>query len=461
LFSFLSKFVIFQKRRRAVEIIAEQARIWERPIHLLQQLIRFDTTNPPGNEAECIGYLDRLLTSAGILTNILAQDPARPNLIARLAGRGDAPPLLLYAHIDVVSTENQTWQYPPFEGKIVDGLLWGRGTIDDKGGAAMSLCAFLRAKAEGLIPPGDVIIAILCDEEDGGNFGAKYLVENYPNQFEGVRYAIGETGGFTFYINGQKFYPMMIAEKRMCGITATVRGPAVHAAVYIVHGGAAAKMGAFLTRLDKAHLPVHITPAVHQMFETISKSMPFPANLVFRQLLNPALADKVLDLLGTRGQALYPLLHNSVNITGIHGGEQIVGTPAKVTANIFTMLLPGYSPEDMLAELRQIAEEEVELEVVYTGETIPEQPDLGLYNTLCEILREGDPQGVPLPLLFTSPTDARHFDKLGIQTYGFQPMKLPQDVDIATLAHGPDERIPVEALEFGTTAIYKALQRFG
>jgi acetylornithine deacetylase/succinyl-diaminopimelate desuccinylase-like protein len=128
---------------------------------------------------------------------------------------------------------------------------------------------------------------------------------------------------------------------------------------------------------------------------------------------------------------------------------------------ICTMLLPGYSPEDMLSELRQIAGEEVKLEVVFAGETVPEKPDLGLYDTLCEILREGDPQGVPLPLLFISPTDARHFNKLGIQAYGFQPMKLPPEVDIAILSHGPDERMPLEALEFGTTAIYKSLQRFG
>ncbi len=113
-----------------------------------------------------------------------------------------------------------------------------------------------------------------------------------------------------------------------------------------------------------------------------------------------------------------------------------------------------------MAEIRQIVGKDVELEVVSTGETIPEKPDLGLFDTLCEILREGDPEGVPLPLLFTSPTDARHFDKLGIQTYGFQPMKLPADIDIATLAHGPDERISIDAVEFGADAIYKVLQRF-
>lgn len=114
-------------------LVGDATTIYERPVELLRRLIRFDTTNPPGNEAQCIGYIDSLLTSAGIRTTILAQDPVRPNLVARLAGRGDAPPLLLYAHIDVVPTANQVWQYPPFEGRVVNGLIWGRGALDDKG----------------------------------------------------------------------------------------------------------------------------------------------------------------------------------------------------------------------------------------------------------------------------------------------------------------------------------------
>ncbi len=443
-----------------MERLADATRIHERPDELLQQLIRFNTTNPPGNEAACVSCLDNLLMDAGLQTTILAQKPARPNLIARLPGRGDAPPLLLYAHVDVVTTENQTWQHPPFEAHIADGVLWGRGAIDNKGGAAMSICAFLRAHADGLTPPGDVILAILCDEEQGGDFGARYLVEKHPEQFAGVRYAIGECGGFTFHLNGQRFYPIMVSEKRICILKATVSGPAAHAAVYEVHGGAAARMGALLTRLDRARLPVHVTPAVRQMVETMAGSMPFPAGLVFRQLRNPALAGHVLRLLGPQGLALHALLHNTLNVISIHGGEQTGGTPASASAGIFTMLLPGYGPDDILGELRPVLGPDVALEVAWTGEAIPDQPDLALFGTLSAILREADPLGIPFPLLFTSPTDARTFDRLGIQTYGFQPMLLPPGFDIATLAHAADERIPVDALEFGTQALYKLLQRF-
>ncbi len=435
--------------------------IYRRPAELLQQFIRFDTTNPPGNEAEIIAFINQILTGSGLSTNLFAKDPARPNLVARLPGQGTAPPLMLYAHVDVVSTENQAWQYPPFEARNVNGVIWGRGALDDKGGTAMSLSAFLRAKAEGFVPPGDVLLVILCDEESGGSMGAGFLVQEHPDLFAGVRHAIGEVGGFTFHLVGRSFYPIMVTEKRMCVIRATVQGPAHHAAAMVVRGGAAARMGALLTRLDRAHPSVHLTPAVRQMIETIASHAPFPTGPVLRQLANPTLSGRVLAMLGSAGEAFYPLLHNTWNVTKIQGGEQTAGTPAEVAAELFGMLLPGFTPEDLVVELRRIAGPGVDFEVTVPGETIPAEADMGLYETLCEIIKEGDPQGIPSPLLISTPTDARHFDRLGIQTYGFQPMKLPPEVEIAALAHAADERIPVEALNFGTEALYKLLHRFG
>ncbi len=142
--------------------------IYERPTELLQTLIRFDTTNPPGNEAPCVRYIDSLLAGSGFDTTCLAKDPDRPNLIARLKGQGTAPPLLLQGHVDVVTTANQDWTCPPFDGILADGCVWGRGALDMKGGLVMMLAAFLRAKAEGLSPAGDIVLAILSDEEAGG-----------------------------------------------------------------------------------------------------------------------------------------------------------------------------------------------------------------------------------------------------------------------------------------------------
>ncbi len=160
------------------------------PVEMLQRLIRFDTTNPPGNERECVAYISTLLTEAGCDFSVVGSSPDRPNLIARLKGQGTAPPLLLYGHVDVVTTADQTWQHPPFAGRLVDGYVWGRGALDMKSGIVMMLSAFLKAKTEGVHLRGDVILALVSDEEGGGDAGAKYLVENQSELFQGVRYAI-------------------------------------------------------------------------------------------------------------------------------------------------------------------------------------------------------------------------------------------------------------------------------
>ena len=166
-------------------------------LEILQALLRFDTTNPPGNEAACVNYIAALLDEAGIPSTCFALDDARPNLVARLPGRGEAPPLLLYGHVDVVTTQDQSWTYPPFAAEIHDGYLWGRGTLDMKGGVAMMISAFLQAASADTPPPGDVILCILVDEEALGSYGAQFMVEQHPEQFAGVRYAIGEFGAFT------------------------------------------------------------------------------------------------------------------------------------------------------------------------------------------------------------------------------------------------------------------------
>ncbi len=429
------------------------------PIELLQNLIRFNTTNPPGNEVDCIAYLNDLLTRAGFQTTLIARDPARPNLITRLAGRGDAPPLLLYGHVDVVTTEKQTWQHPPFEGKLVDGCVWGRGALDMKGGVAMMLAALLRAKAEGLTPPGDVVLAVVSDEEADSEHGARYLVENHAHLFKGIRYAIGEFGGFALRVGQLKFYPIMVAEKQVCWMKATVRGPGGHGSLSF-RGGAMAKLGRLLQQLDQHRLPVHVTPAARQMFEAMAAALPAPFNEMMGQLLNPDFTDVVLGRLGNLSPMFEPLLRNTVNATIVRGGEKINVIPSAIVVELDGRLLPGFTPNDMFAELRPLIGDDVELELI-RYDPCPPEPNMGLFDTLAGILREVDPEGVPVPLLLSGVTDGRFFSRLGIQTYGFLPMNLPEDMDLTQLIHAADERIPAEALSFGADALYKVLQRFG
>jgi acetylornithine deacetylase/succinyl-diaminopimelate desuccinylase-like protein len=429
------------------------------PTELLQNLIRFDTTNPPGNERECIGYLNRLLTEAGCETTILATDPQRPNLISRLKGEGKARPLLLYGHVDVVTTSKQKWQHPPFEGKLVDGYLWGRGALDMKGGIVMMLDAFLRAKSEGVALPGDVVLALVSDEEAGGYCGARFLVEDHASLFQGIRYAIGEFGGFSFSIGSRRFYPIMVSEKQVCRLRAAVHGPGGHGSLP-GRGGTMARLAQFLERLDQRALPIHITPVTRMMFQEISSNLPFPTGLVLRQLLNPFLTDSILKLLGPRGQAFEPLFRHTVNATMVRGGEKVNVIPSEAVVDMDGRLLPGYGSEDLIAEIRQLVGDDVGLELV-RHDPGPAEPDMGLFSTLSDILREADPGGIPVPMLLPGATDGRLFSRLSIQTYGFLPMPLPPGFSFLETIHGANERIPVESLDFGARAIYQLLQRFG
>jgi len=429
------------------------------PAELLQNLIRFDTTNPPGNEVECIKYIDKLLTEAGFQTTLLAKTATRPNLITRLKGQATVPPLLLYGHVDVATTANQNWTRPPFEGKVLDGWVWGRGALDMKAGVTMMLTAVLRAKAESLTPAGDIVLAMLCDEEAFGDYGAKFLVENHAEHFQGIRYALGEFGGFTLYMGKRRFYPIQVAEKQICWIKAYVRGEGGHGSMP-VRGGAMAKLAQLLRRLEQRPLPVHITPVTRDMIDTMASALSFPAGYVLRRLLNPRLTDSVLRLLGERGKVIEPLLRDTVNATIVRGGETINVIPTEVVLEIDGRLLPGYSPEDMMAELHQVIGDEVELELVLYY-PCPGEPDMGLFDTLASILREHDPGGVPLPMLLPATTDAKFFSRLGIQTYGFTPMVLPEEFNFMQTIHAANERIPVEAVDFGTEAVYEVLQRFG
>ena len=428
------------------------------PVELLRELIRFDTTNPPGDERECIEHVQRLLAAAGVESQLYARDPARPNLVARLAGSGSGSPLLLYGHVDVVPTAGQQWAHPPFAAELVDGVVWGRGALDMKSGVAMMVTAFMRAKVEGRVPPGGIVLCVLADEEHGGDYGAKFLAEQRPETLAGVKHAFGEVGGISYEVAGKRFYPIQVAEKRMCQMQATVRGPGGHAA-RPMRGGAMARLGQMLRALDRKRTPVHITPVARQMIESMAAALPGSKGIVLRRLLDPHTTDWALRLMGEQGRALEGVLRNTVNATIVRGGTAVNVIPATIEVELDGRLLPGYGPDDLLAELAAIIGTDIELEVVRYDEG-PADADLAYYDALATVLRELDPDGVPIPMLLPAVTDARHLSPLGIQTYGFLPLKLPAGFPATTLAHAADERVPADAVRFGAEAVYRALERY-
>ncbi|MBP2000043.1 acetylornithine deacetylase/succinyl-diaminopimelate desuccinylase-like protein [Paenibacillus shirakamiensis] len=431
------------------------------PAEILQALIRFITTNPPGEEAACIMYIRQLLEDAGIEAQICALDPARPNLLARLKGNSDEAPLLLYGHIDVVGVDKQAWSCDPFGGVMKDGFIWGRGALDMKGGVAMLISSFIRAHRNRLPVRGDVILAIVSDEEAGGEYGASFLVEHYADYFSGVKYALGEFGGFSFHTLGRTFYPIMVAEKQLCWLKATIRGGGGHGSLSTSGVDCMAQLGDLLQSLSRTNLPIRVTPATKLMIDGMADALPILPKLLLKGLLRPPLSGLILKLLGEKGETFTPLLRNTISATVLRGGEKINVHPSEITVDLDGRTLPGVTVQQFIDELRQfVVDESIELEVL-RHESCNAVPNMGLFPLLSEVLKEADQQAIPIPMLLPGGTDGRWFARLGIQTYGFLPMQLPKDMAFTQYIHAADERIPVEAVEFGTDAIYRVLERYG
>jgi acetylornithine deacetylase/succinyl-diaminopimelate desuccinylase-like protein len=283
-------------------------------------------------------------------------------------------------------------------------------------------------------------------------------VREHRDLFDGIRFAIGEFGGFTTHRAGRRFYPIQVAEKQVCTLVATIRGPGGHGSVP-PRGGTTARLGRMLERLDRRGLPIHVTPVAGEMLTRMAEALPRVPGLVVRQLLHPAIARATLPRMGDDARLLGAMLRNTVSPTIIETSRKFNVIPSEIEVTLDGRILPGFEPDDLIRELRAVIGDEIELEV-HIHDPCPAEPDLGMFETLGRILEEADPGAVALPLLMPGVTDARFFAQLGIQTYGFTPMKLPPDFNFWAGVHGSDERVPAEAVAFGADAIHTALERY-
>jgi acetylornithine deacetylase/succinyl-diaminopimelate desuccinylase-like protein len=432
---------------------------YERPVELLRDLIRFDTTNPPGNERACVEWVEKLLSEAGFSTKTYARDPDRPNLVARLSG-GDSAPLMLYGHVDVVPTTGQDWTHPPFEGVVADDCVWGRGALDMKGGVAMMLAAALRVAEADADPAGDLVVTILSDEEGGGDAGAAYMVEAHPEVFADVEYALGEFGGFTMELAGERFFPIQVNEKVVCWLELTFRGDAGHGSM--PHTDTAMEgMARAVAAIEDTRLPVHVTPTVEELVDRVAAELDPETAATVRALTDPERTDAVLDELGEEAKRFDSLLHNVANPTVVRGGDKENVVPAKVTVTVDCRLVPGQTDTDVIAELREVVPEDVEVAFeVVEYQPFPAETDRGLFELLGGVLNDADPGATAVPFLLSGATDGRHLARVGVQSYGFTPMNLSGKFDFVSSVHAADERIPIDALTWGVDRMYEAVRRY-
>lgn len=423
-------------------------------VSLTSELIAIDTTNVGdrtgvGTEQAAAEYVAAKLSEVGYdVTYVESGARGRGNVIARLAGADpNRGALLVHGHLDVVPADPAQWSVHPFSGEVKDGYVWGRGAVDMKDMLAMTLAVAREFKRSGTVPPRDLIFAFLSDEEAGGFVGARWLVEHKPELFEGATEAISEVGGFSISVGDDaRAYLVETAEKGIMWLRLKVEGTAGHGSM-VQTDNPVAKLAAAVTRLSEHQFPIELHPAVREFLTGVGElsGIPFDES-------DPQAA---VARLGGLSRLVGATLRDTANVTMFNGGYKANVVPSHATAQVDVRLLPGHQHAfpDLLDTI-------LGPDVQWEADSLPPVEttfDGALVDAMARAIGAEDPGARLLPYMLSAGTDAKSFSQLGIRGFGFAPLKLPADLDFTALFHGVDERVPVEALEFGTRVLHRFL----
>ena len=428
---------------------------------LLRDLLRLDTSNPPGSTAEAAQRCADELRSSGLEPELLEADPGHVNVVARLKGDGDEPPLMLTAHLDTVPVEEHGWTHPPFAAEVADGFVWGRGAVDMKNHAAMSLAAIkLLAQTEGR-RRRDVIFAGVADEEAGCLNGSAWLVAEHPDKVR-AGFALGEVGGFTLHVGGRPIYPVQVAEKGTCWVHATARGVSGHGSMPR-EDNAIVALSRFLAKVGKTKMRVRRSASVDRFIAALAETQPQPARSVLPLLLQPGVSPLIGRVIPDRSVArmLEALVRNTVSPVVVTGGSKTNVIPSVAEADLDGRIAVGSTAEELMAELRALAGDAIELEVVLARPPHEASPDTDLFHVIAAVVGDHHPGATAVPSVIPGFTDAHYWSQLGTTCYGFSPVRLEPDAPpFAELFHATDERIPVEGFKAGARMLADVVCRF-
>ena len=449
-------------------------------VGLLRDLIRIRSVNPPdpaGPETDAANHLAALLRAEGLDPEVIEPVPGRGSVVARLRGDGTGgDPLLLLSHHDVVPVDPAGWTYPPFEGVVADGYMWGRGAVDMKSMVAMETMVVVllarRARAAGLDPsrdpvPGlrrDVMFACTADEEAGGTVGVKWLVEHRPDVLRAAG-ALSEAGGVSVDLAGRRFYPIMTAEKGRETYRISVHGTWGHGSM--PRDDNAAVMAAEAIRRLASPGEPRITAPMRALLDGIEAALPPDAAALARAISDddPRRADAAVRALcdDMYARALRALLRDTISPGVVHAGIKYNVIPGEAVIEIDCRTLPGTTEGDMREEvLARLGDLAPRCTVEHTVGAPPvEAPASGeLFDLLCATIRAHDPDGIPVPVMAPFATDAKWMVLLGVPTYGFSPLRLDPGERFLERFHGQDERVGLEALRWGLPVLYDVVTGF-
>jgi acetylornithine deacetylase/succinyl-diaminopimelate desuccinylase-like protein len=427
-----------------------------------KDLLRIDTTNPPGNERAAADYLARVLDREGISYRIVESEPTRASLVARLVGTGKKAPLLLNAHLDVVPAEREHWRHDPFGADEDEGCIWGRGAVDMKNMVAMSLMTLVLLKRARVALERDLIFAAVADEEAGSRHGAHFLVEKHPELVR-AEYVLNEVGAYTLYQGGGVFYPIQVAEKGICWFELTAQGTPGHASMPRPDNPVV-RIARAVEALGTARLPLHSVPVVEGFLRRLVDKAPALARGALAVLSRPPFAAALLRLarLQDPEQAivLEALLRNTASPTVLSGGQKVNVIPSSASVLVDGRMLPGQTVDAFLTEVQRVVGPDLRVRVLEQHEGQVFRIDTPLYDAITKVIEKHHPGAVAVPFMIPGFTDSHAYARLGATCYGFSPVRMPRGLSFTRLFHGHDERIPVEGFGWGLRVLVELVQEF-
>jgi len=413
-------------------------------VDICRDLIRIDTSNfgdagGPG-ERKAAEHVAALLDDVGIEATLHEASPGRTNVVAQWGGAGDRTDgLLVHGHLDVVPAEASDWAVDPFSGEVQDGYVWGRGAVDMKDFDAMVLSVVRARQRAGRLPERPVTLVFTADEEAGGHHGAEPLLRDHRDLVEHCTEAVGEVGGWSATVRGRRMYLIEAAEKGMAWMRLTARGRAGHGSM-INDDNAVTRLAAAVARIGAHRWPVTLTPTMRTLLAAVGELAGTEAT--------PDNALELIEEFGPAARMIGATLSHVSNPTQLDAGYKVNVIPTEATAHVDGRFLPGHE-EEFHATLAELIGPGIDVDYLSLQRPWETPYDGALVDAITRSLLAEDPDAVVAPYLLSAGTDAKHFGKLGIRTYGFAPLRLPADLDFTALFHGVDERVPVDGLEFG------------
>ena len=418
-------------------------------VRLLQELIRLDTTNPPGNETLAAQVLRDYLEAAGVECSLYARVPERANLVARLRGRGDGPSLALLSHTDVVLADPREWEREPFGGDLVGDEVWGRGALDMKGEVAASAVALATLAREGWRGSGDLIFIAAADEEVGDGFGLQWLVEEHPDAVR-ADFSVNEGAGDRVELGGKVLYLCSTAEKMSSPFLLRVHGRSGHASMPSIADNALVKAAPLVERLGAFRVEPQLIPEVEGFLTALLDEVPPPGEAL----------DRARAIAPLAGELIEPLLGMTVSPTKAHASDKRNVIPALCEITVDIRLLPGQTPADAEAELRSWLGEG-DYELVNTEAQGGTRSAIGgpLWDAVQSFVEAEEPGASAAPICVAGFTDSHWMrEAFGTVAYGFFPARAMDSETAARLIHSANERVPVSDLELGVRWLRHAAQ---